>query len=658
MTAAPAGFKTPAGPGSAKVPETPAAPTRRRRSRWMSLSGTIAIVGSTVLLILVIIGPMVWGDAAAERSIVDRWSTASPEYPFGTDDLGRDIFARVMNATRTSLLLTAGATAMLIAGGLIIGLTASILPKYPRRAVIWVMDMLLAFPWLLLVLFFTVIWDASATGAMIAIGLAGIPNVTRLVYNMASSVSEQDYVRAARVAGVGPFGIMFKHVLPNIANPLLVQAAATASVTLLAFAGLSFLGLGVQPPAYDWGRLLDEGLSHLYTNPMAAIGPGIAVVFAGLVFTMITETLGEQPGQGVRAVAAASRTAVLTAKRGRVGVGGSGSDRAEEGGPGRDQETPAGASPLAEVRGLRVSFPDGEGGVVERVHGVDLSVRPGEIVGIVGESGSGKSLTAMALAGLLDTPAIVHAESRRFDDIDLSTPLTAAERRRLGTELGMIFQDPLTSLNPALTIGRQLTEVPEEHLGMSRKAARARAAEGLDAVGIPDPSQRLKDYPHQFSGGMRQRAMIGMALTGNPRLIVADEPTTALDVTVQRQVLAVLHRAQEATGAGIVFISHDIALVSGFCDRVVVMKDGEIVEELDAQHIKEQAQHVYTRGLISCLPDMNSDRTRPLPVITDVTLPGQAGRDGEAATERGPEERGRRENRAGENSSGREESLL
>lgn len=592
----------------------PVPPKKRRRSRWLSPSGIIAIVGSAVLLTIAIIGPGIWMDVATERNIPERWAMAGTNYPFGTDDIGRDIFARVMVSTRTSLLLTAGATAMLMAGGLIIGLTAAILPKYPRRALIWVMDMLLAFPWLLLVLFFTVIWEANATGAMVAIGLAGIPNITRLVYNMASSVTDQDYVRAARVLGTGPFGIMFKHVLPNIANPLLVQAAATASVTLLAFAGLSFLGLGVQAPAYDWGRLLDEGLAHLYTNPMAAVGPGIAVVFAGVVFTMIAETIGEQSGQGLRAVAKTSRTAAFASEP-KDASGTAVSSGAEE--------TDV---PLAEVKGLCISFPDGEGGTVKRVQGVDLSVRAGETVGIVGESGSGKSLTAMAFAGLLGAPAILEAETRRFDDIDLSARMGPAERKRLGTELGMIFQDPLTSLNPALTIGRQLTEVPEAHLGMNKQDARKRAAKGLDAVGIPDPEGRLSDYPHQFSGGMRQRAMIGMALTGEPRLIVADEPTTALDVTVQKQVLSVLHRAQEATGAGIVFISHDIALVSGFCDRVVVMKDGEIVEELEAQKIKQQAQHPYTQGLIACLPDMASDRTRPLPVITD-TMEALTGED-------------------------------
>jgi peptide/nickel transport system permease protein len=244
-------------------------------------------------------------------------------------------------------------------------------------------------------------------------------------------------------------------------------------------------------------------------------------------------------------------------------------------------------------------------------------VRPGEVIGIVGESGSGKSLTVMALAGLLEAPAVVTTDEHRFDALDLSGPLTRAELSRLGVELGVVFQDPLTSLNPALTIGRQLTEVPEVHLKMSRAEARTRAVDALRSVSIPEPEKRLRRYPYEFSGGMRQRAMIAMSLTARPVLLIADEPTTALDVTVQRQVLAVLKRAQRETGAAIVFISHDIALVSSFCDRVVVMKDGKIVEELDAARIKNDAQHPYTRGLIASLPHMGTDRTAPLPTIAD-----------------------------------------
>ncbi|WP_193096220.1 dipeptide/oligopeptide/nickel ABC transporter permease/ATP-binding protein [Brevibacterium sp. FME17] len=577
--------------------------------KFISPAGIAAAIGIALLIVVAVIGPLVWGEAAATRSVSERWAPAGPDHLFGTDDLGRDIFARVMAATRLSLLLTAGATAIGVTGGLIIGLGTSIMPKHLRRAVVWVMDMLLAFPWLLLVLFFTVIWGATATGAMLAIGLAGIPNLTRLVYNLSSSVSGKDFVRAARVVGVGPFGVLFRHVLPNISNPLLVQASASASVTLLAFAGLSFLGLGVQAPAYDWGRMLNEGIGQIYINPMGAAGPGLAIVFAGLVFTLISEALADQPGQGVRRVMAASRAAMIPH---RIQTKGDLPDPVVVGTPLEPSDPP-----IAEVTDLRIAFPDGDGGLVERVHGIDLMVRPGETVGIVGESGSGKSLTAMALAGILDVSAFVSAKRRHFDTIDLSEPLTPAERKRLGTEMGYVFQDPLTSLNPALTIGRQMTEVPEIHLGMSRRDAQERATTGLEAVGIADAANRLQDYPHQFSGGMRQRAMIGMALTGHPKLIIADEPTTALDVTVQKQVLGVLRAAKESTDTAVVLISHDIALVAGFCDRVIVMKDGEIIEELSAHSIQETAQHPYTRGLIACLPDMGSDRSSRLPVIED-----------------------------------------
>ncbi|MCM3502095.1 dipeptide/oligopeptide/nickel ABC transporter permease/ATP-binding protein [Microbacterium sp. P26] len=570
------------------------------RSRLLSPSGIAAAIGVVLFLFLAIAGPTIFLAAAETSNVPARLLPPSLEHPFGTDDLGRDIFARVLVAARVSLLLTLGATVVSTVGGIAYGLIAVVLPRHVRRLATGLLDILLAFPWLLMVLFFTVIWGASAMSAMFAIGISGIPFMARLVYNLASSVSGRDYVRAARVVGVGPIGILVRHILPNIANPLFVNAAATASVTLLSFAGLSFLGLGVQAPEYDWGRLLQDGITRIYVNPLAAIGPGIAVVLAGLVFTLVSEALAGSRGGGRSAVARRVLGAVSPTRRQ---------------GAGSASRAAAPGEPIAEIADLRVAFATADGGEVERVRGVSVRIKPGEVVGIVGESGSGKSLTAMALAGLLGPDARIETSGHRFDGIDMTRPLTAADRSTLGVELGMVFQDPLTSLNPALTIGRQLTEVPEVHLKMSRGEARAHAAAALEAVGIADAARRLGQYPHQFSGGMRQRAMIGQALTGRPKLIIADEPTTALDVTVQRQVMGVLRRAQRDTGAAIVFISHDIALVSAFCDRVLVMKDGLVVEELDAERIREDATHPYSRALIACLPDMTSDRTRPLPVI-------------------------------------------
>jgi ABC-type dipeptide/oligopeptide/nickel transport system ATPase component/ABC-type dipeptide/oligopeptide/nickel transport system permease subunit len=543
-----------------------------------------------VVLLATAFGPILFGDAASERAIADRQQGASFAHPFGTDDLGRDLLARVIVATRLSVLLTLGATGISVAGGIALGVVAAVLPAAARRVANALIDILLSFPWLLLALFFSVIWGATATGAMFAVGFAGVPVFGRLVSTLASGVAGSDYVHAARILGSGPLRTATRHVLPNILPPLLVNIASHASVTLLSFAALSFIGLGVQAPEYDWGRLLNEGSRRIYVDPVAAIGPGIAIVFAGVVFALLGQMLSESGGpRRVREVLPRRRS----------------DERVIE---------PTNTDPVVEVRDLRVAFDDGNGGLVERVHGVSLDVQPGETVGIVGESGSGKSVTAMAIAGLLGPDAAVTSERLVFRGIDMTAVPNAAERRRLGLEQAMIFQDPLSSLNPALTVERQLRESSELHAHMPRAEAAKRALAALTLVRIPDAAKRMKQLPHEFSGGMRQRAMIAMGLMGSPRLIIADEPTTALDVTVQRQVLSALRDAQESTGAAILLISHDIALVSGFCDRIIVMRGGEIVEHLSVDRL-DQARHPYTRGLIACVPDMSTDRSKPLPVI-------------------------------------------
>jgi peptide/nickel transport system permease protein len=565
------------------------------RSRFvrtlLSPQGIAVSLGVLLVIAATLFGPILFGDAASARDIASRQQGASLAHPFGTDELGRDLFARVIVATRVSVLLTLGATGISVAGGVLVGIVAAVLPSVARRAVNAFIDILLSFPWLLLALFFSVIWGTTATGAMLAVGFAGIPVFGRLVSTLASSVAGSDFVHAARILGSSPLRTAIRHVLPNILPPLLVNTAVHASVTLLSFAALSFLGLGVQAPEYDWGRLLNEGARRIYVDPMAAIGPGVAIVLTGVVFSLLGELFSER-----------RRDAPLRAIRRRT--------RAET----RAIPVISDTEPVVRASDLRVSFRTEDGGIVERVHGVTLAIEPGEVVGIVGESGSGKSVTAMAIAGLLGPDSLVESDELRFRGIDMTVEPTAAERRRLGLEQAMIFQDPLSSLNPSLSVGRQLREVSEIHGRVPRAAAVRRAVDALNLVRIPDPERRLGQLPHQFSGGMRQRAMIAMGLMGSPRLIIADEPTTALDVTVQRQVLRALRDAQRSTGAAILLISHDIALVSGFCDRVIVMRDGRVVEELAADRL-EDARHPYTRGLIACVPDMATDRALPLPVI-------------------------------------------
>jgi dipeptide transport system ATP-binding protein len=265
-------------------------------------------------------------------------------------------------------------------------------------------------------------------------------------------------------------------------------------------------------------------------------------------------------------------------------------------------ETPM---PLLEIENLSVEFPNA-GGVMRAVDGVSLSLDGGEVLGVVGESGSGKSVTMLALMGLVPYPGRVRADTMRFQGQDLLT-LSDRDRRRLtGNDVAMIFQEPTTSLNPCFTIGFQLTETLRVHEGMNRKAARRRAVDLLGQVGIPEPESRLNAYPHQLSGGMNQRVMIAMAIACSPKLLIADEPTTALDVTIQAQILDLLLALQRERGMALVLITHNMGVVAETAQRVIVMYAGQIMEECSAVALFAAPQHPYTAALLSALPERSA----------------------------------------------------
>ncbi|MCK6461340.1 MAG: ABC transporter ATP-binding protein [Planctomycetes bacterium] len=269
---------------------------------------------------------------------------------------------------------------------------------------------------------------------------------------------------------------------------------------------------------------------------------------------------------------------------------------------------------LLEIRNLRTTFRSDEG-VVRAVDGVDLDVNEGEVVGVVGESGSGKSVTMLSLMGLVEPPGKVEADALRFEGKDLLT-LSAEEMRRLrGNRMAMIFQDPMTSLNPFLTVEEQVCEVLEVHKGMRRGAARDRAVALLEEVGIPGASRRLRDYPHQFSGGMRQRVMIAIALACEPLLLIADEPTTALDVTIQAQILDLLRKLRAERRMSVILITHDLGVVAGMCERVRVMYAGKIVEEGPTRALFKTPRHPYTKALLASLPRLDEKEGAQLRTI-------------------------------------------
>ncbi|WP_419999715.1 dipeptide/oligopeptide/nickel ABC transporter permease/ATP-binding protein [Streptomyces boninensis] len=571
-------------------------PGARPRSRWLAVArtpvGACAAVLLLAVVVLAVLAPLLWGDEASAVDTAAIGQGPSDAHLLGTDNLGRDIFYRVLVATRLSLLLAVGATAIGVSLGIVLGAAPSVLPRWAGRMITSVVNIAVAFPGVLLALFFAVIFGVGTTGAVLAIGLATAPAFARLTQTLAASVAGKDFIAAARVAGVGRFRLLVRHVLPNIAEPLAVNATIGAGSALLAFAGLSFLGLGVQAPDYDWGRLLGEGLDRINLTPAPALAPCVAVVVTGLAFNLFGE-------------AAAAVLGVRTLSRRIAGP------RPEPQPAPHDTET--NDSVLA-VENLRVSFP-GPSGWTTPVRGVSFALRPGEAVGVVGESGSGKSLTALAVARLVERPGEVTADRLDFAGRPLLDTPERELRGLLGTSLAMVFQDPMTSFNPVRSIGRQLAEVAEQHQGLSRKDAFARAVDRLDAVRVPAPERRARQYPHEFSGGMRQRAMIGMGLMGDPRLIIADEPTTALDVTVQQKVLQLLAEVRAAEQAALLLISHDVTVVAETCDRILVMYAGRIVEDLPASDLHTAAQHPYTRALLAAVPDLETDRDRPLAVI-------------------------------------------
>lgn len=570
-----------------------------RHSGWRAVVrtpvGGCAAVLLLALAVLASLAPVLWAEQASAVDAAAIQQGPSDAHLLGTDALGRDIFYRVLVATRLSVLLAVSATVLGVVLGLLLGAAPSVLPRRAGRLVTFAVHTAVAFPGLLLALFFAVIFGVGTIGAVLAIGLAMAPAFARLTQTLSASVAGKDFVAAARVAGVGRVRMLVRHILPNIAEPLAVNATVGAGTALLAFAGLSFLGLGVQAPDYDWGRLLGEGLNRISLTPAPALAPCVAVVFAGLAFNLFGE-------------AAAAALGVRTPARRRIG-----SRPAAPPAP-RTTEPPRDGAPVLAVENLRVTFP----GTAERVapvRGVSFDVYPGESVGVVGESGSGKSLTALAVSQLIESPGEVTAGRLEF----LGTPLLDTSERELrpllGASLALVFQDPMTSFNPVMTIGRQLAEVAEQHQGLPRRAALARAVDRLRGVRVPAPERRARQYPHEFSGGMRQRAMIGMGLMGSPRLIIADEPTTALDVTVQRQVLDLLADVRAAEGTALLLISHDVTVVAQTCDRVLVMYAGRIVEEVPADGLFDSARHPYTRALLAAVPALDTDRERPLAVI-------------------------------------------
>jgi peptide/nickel transport system permease protein len=503
----------------------------------------------------------------------------------GTDTLGRDVLARLMVGTQVTMLGVGEALLFVLALGIPLGVAAGYLGGWVDSAVSWLADLAFSVPAIVIIIVILSVFPENMLAAMSAFGILAAPGLMRVVRSATLPVRQEPYIEAARVAGLSRFYILTRHVLPRISGAVIVQASFLAALALIFQSGLAFLGLLVPAPAPSWGGMVANGTSVILENSWLIWPPGIAIALTILALCLL--------GDAVRDTA----TETWTAPAARPARWRSGGPQ-----PGRlPALAPAQAGTLLAVRGLSVSFSSSPA-ATRVVEGVSFDVAEGETVGIVGESGSGKTVTTSAILGLLPGTGHIDAGSILFSGRDLAALPEEKLRAVRGREIAIVSQEPMTSLDPAFRVGWQVEEALRHHRGLAGRAARARAIELLASVHLPDPEVVARRYPHQLSGGMAQRVAIARALAGEPKLLIADEPTTALDVTVQAEILDLLRELQAARGMSILLVTHDWGVVADLCDRVVVLYAGQVVERAGLTPMFRRPFHPYTEALLASNP--------------------------------------------------------
>ncbi|CAH0157795.1 dipeptide/oligopeptide/nickel ABC transporter permease/ATP-binding protein [Microbacterium sp. Bi128] len=547
-------------------------PAKPRAFRWNV--PLVVGVGLLALVALVaIFAPLLFGTAATQLGGSPNLPS-TPDHPLGTDTLGRDMLARTLVATQPTVFMAVSATALSAIVGIALGVATWLAPRRLRELSLRGIEFAISYPTMLVAIIIAAVLGQGVVQLVIAIAIANMAGFARLTANLAAKIASSEYVQTARLLGVPAHRLALRHILPNMAEPTLILIAGAFSGSLVEISGLSFIGLGPQSPAFDWGRLLSEGLSKIVVNPIVIVGPAVALTITSLAALLV--------GDGL---AAAANPRSNTDRARLLKVPGAPSIARDP----RD---------LVVVDGLDVQHA-GSGRAL--VSDVSFTIRRGEILGIVGESGSGKSVTASVVGRLLGEGLHARARTLTLDGTDLTGRVSD---RFLAERIGFVYQDPGTALNPALILGIQLTDVLRVRLRHTRRAAMHLLVQRFRSVMLTDPEGRLRQYPHQLSGGMKQRAMIASAMSTEPALLIADEPTTALDVTVQREVLTLIKRMNAESGTSMLFISHDLSVVRALCDRVLVMKDGRIVERIDEVRgmTEDSVTHPYTKRLLAASP--------------------------------------------------------
>ena len=584
----------------------------------MSLGGRISLVVMILIALMAILAGVLAPYDPLE--IFTARTAPNADFLFGTDDKGRDVLSRVMYGARYSLVIGLGSTAFALVSGAIIGAIAAVTRTWISEVIMRVMDVIMSFPGIALAATVVVVMGASVPSLIVAIGILYAPQIARVVRANIMSDYGQDYVRAAMVNGAKAPWILWKHVMRNCLAPILVFTVVCVADAIVFEASLAFISAGIPEPTPTWGNILADARAGVLSGRWwQALFPGMMIMITVLCLNIlsegVTDAMAAAPGATIEAgddkldsdreadrlvadpkLAYAAQAESLKARLAALSeVESRRTDRFAS-----RTDVP----PILEVKDLCIKFP--RHGDVNVVDHLNFVVRPRQTMGLVGESGCGKSISSLAIMGLLDEKAQVTGQilynGQNLLDLD---PKAMNELR--GKEIAMVYQDALSSLNPSMLIRSQFKQ-------LTKRGGTRTAEELLELVGL-DPARVLGSYPHELSGGQRQRVLIAMALTRDPKVIIADEPTTALDVTVQKQVVDLLNRLQHELGFAMVFVSHDLALVAEVANSITVMYAGQVVEQGPVTELMTNPIHEYTRGLLGSVLSIEEggDRLHQVP---------------------------------------------
>lgn len=551
--------------------------------------GCAALIILAIVVLAGILGPFIAPFNGNQVNLANAFMPVGWHgHLLGTDSAGRDILSRILIGARSTLLAAALAAVVAVVIGVPSGLAAGYFGGWFDGFASWCTNVLLSLPAIIILLAVGASLGTSVWVTMTVFGVLMSPGFFRLTRTSVMSVRNELYVDAARVAGVSVWSIIGRHILFVVRAPIVIQASIVCGIAISIQAGLQFLGIG-NPLTPAWGDMLNEGFINIYKHPILSVWPGIAISVSVGAFIVLGNALRDALEDAPKTARSAKRVRHVDP------------DQAIS-----DDPVRVPSEHLLVVDGLEVGYPQPAGGTKRVVSGVSFQVDRGEVVGIVGESGSGKTQTAFSVLGLLPEEARITGGSIVFD----GKVLVGGGGRRLsqralsglrGKRIAYIPQEPMSNLDPNFTIGHQLVRPMVKVLGIPRDQARLKALELLEIVGIADPERTFRAYPHQVSGGMAQRVLIAGAVSCNPDLLIADEPTTALDVTVQAEVLDLLRDLQKRLDMGVVLVTHNFGVVADLCDRVVVMQTGRVVESGGVRDILRAPSQPYTRELLGAM---------------------------------------------------------